>query len=194
MRTFSNTVSSGKISVIWNVRAMPQSDALVGGEPVTSRPSNMIVPDGRRKEPADQVEEGGLAGAVRSDDRAQLAFGHLIDTSRTATRLPKRLVRFLTSSMLMLRSCRSDQPEQAAREEQHDQHEQQADERHPVDRDARNVILQHDEHDGAEQRAPERAHAAHHRHDDEIARLAVVQPARIGEIVDATRRARRQSP
>jgi hypothetical protein len=30
---------------------------------------------GRRKEAADQVEEGGLAGAVGSDDRAQFPLG-----------------------------------------------------------------------------------------------------------------------
>src|SRR6185437_12765373 len=32
---------------------------------------------GRREESADQVEEGGLAGAVRSDDRAHLALRHV---------------------------------------------------------------------------------------------------------------------
>src|SRR5580698_4414074 len=39
-----------------------------------------VEPDrarGRRKESADQVEEGGLAGAVRPDDGAHLAFGHI---------------------------------------------------------------------------------------------------------------------
>ena len=29
-----------------------------------------------RKKPADQVEEGGLAGAIRPDDRAQFSLGH----------------------------------------------------------------------------------------------------------------------
>jgi len=29
-----------------------------------------------RKKPADQVEEGGLAGAIRPDDRTQFSLGH----------------------------------------------------------------------------------------------------------------------
>ena len=81
----------------------------------------------------------------------------------------------------LLRRMNAEKP---ARKEQHDEHEQHADERHPVDGDAREIVLQHDEHRGAEQRPPERAHAAHHRHHDEIAGLAVMQAARIGEIVD----------
>ena len=74
MRTFSNTVSSGKISVIWNVRAMPSATRLCAESAVMSRPSNAIVPEDRREESADEIEERGLAGAVGSDDRAKLAF------------------------------------------------------------------------------------------------------------------------
>ena len=137
------------------------------------------------EEAADQIEEGGLAGAVRADDRAQFALGRRSsDMSRTATRLPNRLVTILDfeHAHAVLR-CRSS-PRMPARKEQNDEHEQEPDERHPIDRDARQIILQDHEHGGAEQRPPEAAHAAHHRHDHEIAGLAVVQAARIGEIVD----------
>src|SRR6185312_5387992 len=49
---------------------------------------------------------------------------------------------------------------------------------------ARDIVLQHDEDRGAEQRTPEAAHATHDRHDDEVAGLAVMQLAWIGEIVE----------
>src|ERR1700730_3640262 len=47
---------------------------------------------------------------------------------------------------------------------------------------ARDIILQHQEDRRADQRAPEAAHAAEHRHDDEIARLIPAYRARIDEI------------
>ena len=53
-----------------------QRDPLVGGEAGDVAAVEQDRPGGRREEPADQVEEGGLAGAVRSDDRAQLALRH----------------------------------------------------------------------------------------------------------------------
>jgi hypothetical protein len=46
-----------------------------------------------------------------------------------------------------------------------------------------NDILQHDEYRGTEQWPPQAAHAAHDRHHHEIAGLAVVQSAGIGEVV-----------
>src|SRR5262249_8459676 len=46
------------------------------------------------------------------------------------------------------------------------------------------IILQDNEHGGTQQRAPEGAHATHHRHHDEITGLAVVQTSGISKIVD----------
>ena len=148
-----------------------------------SRPSKTMAPGGRRKKAADQVEEGGLAGAVRPDDRAQFALRHVQRNVAHRDEIAEALGDVLDfENVHALLRCRK--PSKPARKEQHDQHEQQADERHPVDGDARQIILQHHEHRGAEQRPPEAAHAAHHRHHDEIARLAVMQAARVGEIVD----------
>ena len=59
-----------------------------------------------------------------------------------------------------------------------------ADHRHPVLGAAGDVVLQRDENRRADQRPPERAHAAQHRHDDEIAGEVESQRARIGEIVE----------
>ena len=51
MRRFSRTVSSGKISVIWNVRAMPIATRSCGGSAVMSWPSNRMRPDVGGKKP-----------------------------------------------------------------------------------------------------------------------------------------------
>jgi hypothetical protein len=52
------------------------SDPLVGGEAGHVAALEHDRARRRREEPADQIEEGGLAGAVRSDHRAQLALGN----------------------------------------------------------------------------------------------------------------------
>ena len=89
MRRFSRTARSGKISVIWKVRAMPQRDALGRLKSGDVSAVEQDAPRGRREQAADQVEERGLAGAVRSDDGSKFAGSTVIDTSSTATRLPK---------------------------------------------------------------------------------------------------------
>ena len=57
--------------------------------------------------PLIKIEEGGLAGAVRPDHRAQLAELHRNETSLTARRLPKRLVTCSTRSRLIDHAFRS---------------------------------------------------------------------------------------
>ena len=42
MRTFSSTVRCGNIAEIWNERTMPMRAIAAGGDPVISRPLNMI--------------------------------------------------------------------------------------------------------------------------------------------------------
>ena len=81
-------------------------------------------------------------------------------------------------------ALRSNYAEHTAREEQHDEHEEQPDERHPVRRLARDIVLQHDKDRRTDQRPPEGAHAAQNRHDHEIPRLVPAQIVRIGEIVE----------
>ena len=54
--------------------------------------------DGRLVEAGQAVEDGGLAGAVRADDRGDLALARSKDRSLMATRPPKRMVRCSTSS------------------------------------------------------------------------------------------------
>src|SRR6202521_2186063 len=54
-----------------------ERDPLMRGEPRDIAAVEIDGAGGRRKESADQVEEGGLAGAVRSDDGAQFALCHI---------------------------------------------------------------------------------------------------------------------
>ena len=51
MRRFSRTLSSGKISVIWKVRAMPAATRLCAGKAVMSLSSNTIDPEVGGKKP-----------------------------------------------------------------------------------------------------------------------------------------------
>ena len=62
--------------VTWNVRARPRRQSAWGGRPLTSVAPEEDLSRVVREIAGDQVEEGGLAGAVRPDDRAQIALGH----------------------------------------------------------------------------------------------------------------------
>ena len=73
--TLSSTVRRGNRLVTWNVRAMPSAVRRWLCQPVTSWPNSSTWPDARRKYAGDQVEQRGLAGAVRPDDRLAVA-GH----------------------------------------------------------------------------------------------------------------------
>ena len=72
-QTLSNSENAGNTLVRWNERARPRWATRLAGVPVMSLPSKMILPERRRKGAGEQVEERGLAGAVRPDDRVQAA-------------------------------------------------------------------------------------------------------------------------
>ena len=66
-RTLSRTVSDPNASSRWKVRPMPRRARRCTGIRVTSRPSRHDPARGRRLQPGDHVEAGGLAGAVGAD-------------------------------------------------------------------------------------------------------------------------------
>ena len=74
--TFSSAVMFWKRRMFWNVRPMPRAVIACGGLPVTSSPRNVIVPGGRLVDAGEHVEERRLAGAVRADQRDDLAARH----------------------------------------------------------------------------------------------------------------------
>ena len=76
--TASPMVSSGVRSanswLIWNVRAMPSGDALVRLEIGDVAAFEHDAPGGRAQHAGQQVDDRGLAGAVRADQRVARAF------------------------------------------------------------------------------------------------------------------------
>ena len=168
MRMFSRTVSSGKISVIWKVRAIPMATRSVTAILVTGGAVEHDLAGGGREEAGDHVEERRLAGAVGADDGAKFPRRHLhrhvADGDQAAELL--RDVANIQHDHFAVPSLQH--AKDAAGEKQNDQDENQADERHPVDGHGGDVVLQHDEQRGADQRAPEGAHATHDRHDHDL--------------------------
>ena len=64
---FDHGDASGNIVVAWNVRTSPSLTMALGFLPTMLCPLNRIAPDVGRHHAADDVEAGGLAGAVRTD-------------------------------------------------------------------------------------------------------------------------------
>ena len=76
-RTFSSTVRCGNTAEIWNERTTPRraiARRLLAGDVVAVEED---LPARRRQELGEQVEAGGLAGAVRADQRVDRAAAHL---------------------------------------------------------------------------------------------------------------------
>src|SRR6188768_1332254 len=72
-RMFSPTLSAGNRLVIWNERPMPAAAISSGVSPAIGWPSSDLAFVGR-KHARQQVERGGLAGAVGPDQRMQGAI------------------------------------------------------------------------------------------------------------------------
>ena len=92
--TFSRTVIDANVAATWNVRPTPRRAIARGGRPSMRAPASRTVPGVGRELAVDEVEAGRLAGAVRPDQRDDLAGGdrerHVVARRRTP---PKALVR-----------------------------------------------------------------------------------------------------
>ncbi len=75
--TLSTTLELRNSWLIWKVRARPRRARACCGRRVTSRPSRKTWPADGRERAADQVEQRGLAGAVRADQRLAAAAREL---------------------------------------------------------------------------------------------------------------------
>ena len=77
----------------------PEPRDLVGPHPGDVAAVEEHASGGRRMHAGDQIDQGGLAGAIRSDQAEDLAFLRPLElTSLTAFRPPKRRDTFLSSS------------------------------------------------------------------------------------------------
>ena len=91
MMTLSRTLMPLKIVVSWKVRTTPLRATMCGARPEMRSPLNSTSPGARRQERGDQLEQGGLAGAVRADHREDLAArdveGDVVDGDQAAEAL-----------------------------------------------------------------------------------------------------------
>ena len=94
--TFSRAVRLPNASSRWNVRAMPSRARRCGRLPVTSAPSSRTRPRLGCCKPGDDVEQRGLARAVRPDEPGHATGLDRDDASSTASRPPNETE---TSSM-----------------------------------------------------------------------------------------------
>ena len=60
--------------MFWNVRAIPSADARVRRQRGNVRAAQQHLAGGQREQPADQVDDGALARAVRPDQAEDLAL------------------------------------------------------------------------------------------------------------------------
>ncbi len=172
-RTLSRPSASANSRMFWNVRAMPGAAICVRAcGPGWLRPSKRIAPAVGCVDAGDQVEDRGLAGAVRADQaRRQLAGDLTARSSRaTALRPPKlhRQPRASSNGRSLTRPPRGGAParrpssvagrsrgaEQALRARDHQHDQQQRVDHHAVFVDAAQHFGQHREHDGRERSSP----------------------------------------
>ncbi len=71
--TFSMTVIEWKVAAIWKVRPTPSRQISRGFLPTIFSPSSSTSPGIRPQLPVEHVEAGRFAGAVRAEQREQLA-------------------------------------------------------------------------------------------------------------------------
>ena len=100
-RRLSSTLSSGKISVIWNVRAMPSRTRASGGSFVTSCPSKRTAPALGENNPLMRLKNVVLPAPFGPMMARNSPGSTDSDTSPIAARLPKRLLRPSSLSSVM---------------------------------------------------------------------------------------------
>ena len=144
---------------------------------VMSRPLSSTCPGVGAQHAGEEVDEGGLAGAVGADQRmARAGLEPEIDVARCAAarRNSCTAMRVSSSASLMARArfvqkraaSASQQAEHAVARKQRDQHQQQAEPELPGGRiDLRQEMRERHVGDRADERAVEPAVAAEHQHD-----------------------------
>ena len=95
---FSRTVRPANGCTIWKVRAMPRRASRSGGSAGDVVAGIDDAAFARRQEAGDDREQGGLAGAVRTDQRGDASGKAANEALFTASRPPKRLETFSTWS------------------------------------------------------------------------------------------------
>src|SRR5215813_1907847 len=168
--TLSSAVKSRKSEVTWNERASPRALRRSVRNAVISCPSKRMHPASGAISPASWPIKVVLPAPFGPMMACSSQGSTSSVMSSEATTPPKRLVRRSTRrSGSATAEPRQNGVDPAARIE-HDQQDQRTQDDRPVLGDAGERLLQHQERDCADHRPRDRAHAAKHRHDDEVAR------------------------
>src|SRR5215475_2138128 len=149
---------------------------------VTSLPSKWMRPSSGAISPASCAMSVVLPAPFGPITACSCPFGTASEIASEAITPPKRLLR---PSICNSASATVDSREQtidAATREQHHQQEQRTKDDLPVFGDARERFFQHQQRQRADHRPKNRAHAAEHRHDDEVARAGPVHERRADEV------------
>ena len=174
---------------------MPMRQIACGAAPVMSRPSNAHAAAVGAQMAGQEIEQGRLAGAVRTDHRGDALRRHVEADARDRGEAVERLAdvadlkhRAASARAAMPGLQRADDAA-GKHEQQHDQ--DRAEDERPVLRVGGDLLVEQDQHGGADGRAPEAAEAAEDRHDQHLGRFRPV--GEVGEyaaIEDAEQRAR----
>src|SRR6266850_5574668 len=172
---FSYTVSLGKMLVRWKERPMPSRQRSCGAMPVTSRPLKLMLPASGRRWPVIRLKSVVLPAPLGPMMALTEPRGTEKLTPPTAWK-PSKLLRSSRTSSTR-RPPREPAPETkgGARdpsgkdEEEHD--EDGAEDEGPVLRVRDDLLVEPEEHEGAQGRAEEGAHAPQECHDQHLGGL-----------------------
>src|SRR6185312_3467160 len=177
-RTFSSTVSFGKILVCWNERPSPMPQILCGATPVTSRPLTCTLPAVGRRWPVIRLNSVDLPAPFGPITAAISPSATARSTSETARKPANDLERPRTSSIAACSllaakpSCAADQPadDPAGEGEQQDEKDGAEHER-PIFGVGRDLLVEQHQRGGANHRSPEMIDAAEDGHDHHFGRF-----------------------
>src|SRR4051794_6512271 len=170
--TFSSTVNSRKIEVIWNERAIPSPARRGGPSRDTSVPAKRIVPASGRSSP----ESSAIRVVLPAPFGPMIAWSSpgatASDTSLVAVRPPKRLIspRVSSSASAIAPAPLRKQAEQAAFRKQHDEDQDRPERGLPMLGQARQHALQDQIGGRAENWTDQRADAPQDDHHHDLAR------------------------
>src|SRR5215468_5024577 len=190
---FSYTVSLGKMFVRWKERPMPRRQRSCGAMPVTSRSLKRTLPASGRRCPVIRLKSVVLPAPLGPMMALIEPRGTEKLTPPTA-RKPSKLLRSPNTSSTRSPPAESQQGAgDASREGEEQHHQNDAEDERPVFRVGDDLLVEPDEHGGAQGRPEERAHAAQEGHDQDLRRLGPVREVREDTAVENAEEAAGQS-
>src|SRR5947199_2782086 len=180
--TLSSAVKSRNSEVIWNERAKPSWLRRSTVSAVTSLPSKWMRPASGAISPASWAMSVVLPAPFGPITACSSPFGTASEIASDAITPPKRLLTPSISNSASAMAAAHEQTVDATAREQHHKQKQRTKNDLRVLGDARECFFQHQQRQRADHRPEYRAHAAEHRHHDEVARASPVHERRADEV------------